>query len=200
MTLDQIRSKIYFLTGAPSASWTDSDLVVLANNALDRITSLILEADGRWQFDDNNQSDLPIGTTALVSGQTDYSIATSHLRITDVHVKDQNGNWYPLTAIDPEDDADEALATKYATSGQPCEYDILGTSVFLYPAPNYSQSASLKLFFQRGTSYFATSDTTKEPGFASLFHDLIPLWVAYNYAIANGKQNGPLIFAEIQRK
>lgn len=38
------------------------------------------------------------------------------------------------------------------------------------------------------------------PGFNSLYHDLIALWVAYEYALANGLKNINAIFAEIDRK
>jgi hypothetical protein len=47
---------------------------------------------------------------------------------------------------------------------------------------------------------FTSADTTKEPGFNSLYHDLVPLWVSYNYAIANGQPTANQYFAEIQRK
>lgn len=187
------------------------NLVVEANNALDRVTSLIMQSDGRWEWDDENNTDLPIATTSLVSGQQDYSLAITHLQITRVEIQDNvtpTAGWHKLSTIDQKDIFDDALenfpgvtdAQSSSTNGLPLYYDKLGNSLFLYPAPNYSQTASLKVYFKRPPSYFLTSDTTKSPGFNSLYHELIPLWVSYNYAIANGKGNANLLMAQIQLK
>jgi hypothetical protein len=49
--------------------------------------------------------------------------------------------------------------------------------------PNYSIDNGLKIYFSRGASYFASTDTTKSPGFASSFHKFVPLHMKTNYAI-----------------
>lgn len=175
-------------------------MAVLANNAVERIESLINNADDRWEFDDTNQTDLPIATTALVSGQKDYSLATSHISIDRVEVLDSSNNWWLLKPIDQHDVRYQALGSYYVTNGRPLEYDKLANSVFLYPTPNYSLSAALKVYFTRPPVAFISSDTTALPGFNQLFHDLIPLWISYEFALANGKSNAPNLFAEIQRK
>lgn len=201
MTLDQIRTKAYLLTSTSGTSdFPDATLVAEANNALERIVALINSADGRWQFDDTNNTDLPIATTDLVQNQQDYSLATSHLEITRVEVEDSSGHWQKLQPIDQTDIYNQSLTDYLKTAGTPSYYDKIGNSVFLYPKPNYSQSASLKLYFERGPNYFTTADTTKTPGFNTLFHDLIPYWIAYNFAVANGKQNAQQLFALIQEK
>lgn len=203
MTLNDIRSKINFLTSTNSTSFPDSLLVNEVNNALDRVTSLIMASDGRWQWDDENQTDLPIATTSLVSGQQDYTLAVSHLGIVRVEVQDNStptSAWHKLTPIDSADLYALAQTDYLSNNGMPTYYDKIGNSFFLYPAPNYSQNASLKIYFKRGPSYFTTGDTTKTPGFNSLYHELIPLWVAYSYAIANGKQNATLLMNQIQLK
>lgn len=201
MQLSDIRTKTYFLTSTSgTADFPDATLVVEANNALERIVSLINSADGRWQFDDTNNTDQPIATADIVSGQQDYSLLTSHLEITRAEIKDANGNWQKLVPIDQADVYNQSLTDFLKTTGTPIYYDKLANSVFLYPSPNYSQVSSLKLYFERGPNYFLTSDTTKTPGFNSLFHDLIPYWIAYNFAIANGKANTQSLLTEIQRK
>ncbi len=200
MTIDQIRSKVYFLTSSTATSFPDTKLIIEANNALDRIVSLIMQSDGRWQWDDENNSDLPIATTALVSGQKDYSLAVSHLQTTRVEVQDSHGDWHKLYPIDQVDVYDQSLTDFMKSDGLPKYYDKIGNSFFLYPGPNYSQTGSLKIYFKRGPSYFSTADVVKEPGFNSLYHELIPLWVAYSYAIANGKANAQLIYTQIQQK
>lgn len=206
MTYSDIVSKVYFLTSTNANSFPIANVTVEANNALDRVTSLIMQSDGRWQWDDENQTDLPIATTGIVASQQDYTLAVSHLQITRVELKDASGNWRKLKPIDESDVYDQSLTTFPSTSsgvavtGAPFWYDKIGNSFFLYPSPNYTQAASLKIWFKRGPSYFTTSDTTKTPGFNSIYHELVPLWVAYNYSIANGKENGPLIYNQIQIK
>lgn len=199
MTIDNIRTKTYLLTSTNSTSFPDASLIAEANNAYDRVVSLILKADGRWQFDDENNTDLPIATTALVSGQQDYALSIAHLDLLRVEVQDNATvpAWHKLIPIDQADLYNTAMTSFLSTNGLPTYYDKVGNSVFLYPAPNYAQSASLKVYFKRGPNYFITSDTTKAPGFNALYHDLIPLWIAYNFALANGKANASGLLQEI---
>lgn len=159
-----------------------SRFTALSNRALERITVLIREAQGRWQWEDGNNTDFPIATAALVADQQDYALdGTSHFRIERVEVQDSAGNWTKLTPFDQVDIYDQALTDFLADTGLPQYYDKLGNSLFLYPTPDYSQAASLKLYFERGPSYFLSSDTIKTPGFNPLFHRLIPMWASYDY-------------------
>lgn len=169
-----------------------------ANRALDRVVSLIMDADSRWQWDDNNNTDYPIATTNIVLGQQDYSFATTQLNIFRVEVMDTNGNWNRMLPID-QSDIQIAVENFQGSQGTPIFYDKLASSIFLYPTPSYSQSASLKLWFQRAASYFSTADTTKEPGFSSLFHKLIPLYMSYDYAFSKQLPLQNSILAEINK-
>ena len=69
------------------------------NEALNRVTSLILQSDARWQFDDTNNTDLPIGLTTLTTDQQDYSLSVTHLTINRVEILDANGNWQNLNQL-----------------------------------------------------------------------------------------------------
>jgi hypothetical protein len=155
------------------------------NEALNRVATLIMEADGRWQWDDTNQTDLPIGVTTLVAGQQDYSMSVDFLKITRVEILDANGSWHLLAPIDQVDVYNQSLTDFQKTNGLPMYYDKLGNSLFLYPAPlaaSVTTTGGLKVYFQRPPSYFTTSDTTKQPGFNSLFHRLVALIACRNYA------------------
>lgn len=200
MQYTDIVAKAYFLTSTNSTSFPIAQVTVEANNALERVASLIMQSDARWQWDDSNNTDLPIATTGLVANQQDYTLAVSHLDILRVEVQDTNGSWRKLIPIDQADIYGTSLTDFMKTAGAPYYYDKLGASVFLYPKPNYTQASSLKIWFQRGPSYFAVTDTSKSPGFNVLYHDLIPLWIAYNFALANGKENGSNLGAEIKSK
>lgn len=200
MTYTDILNKIYFLTKTNSTSFPIADITILANNAMERVASLIMQADGLWQYDDTNQTDLPIATTTLTSAQQDYTISNTHLAIERVEVKDTSSNWRKLSQIDKSEYQDVSLSQAFPSNGAPLYYDIQGSSLLLYPAPDYTQAASLKVYYKRGPSLFTTADTTKNPGFNSLYHDLIPLWVAYDYAVANGLPTANGFLAEILRK
>lgn len=211
MTFTQIETKFYQYAGLQSSNITDSVLNVFISEALRKVVSRIMVNDYRWQYDDSNHSDLPIATTTITSGQQDYGLATSHLTIDRVEIKDSNGDWKALKQIDQQrlkGDRRIALAEYKSVNGRPEEYDVLGNSVFLYPTPDYTQAASLKLYFTREPLTFDyTVDTlsdgsgsaSSEPGFNSLFHDLIPLYAAYDYALSRNKGNASLLFNEIQR-
>lgn len=204
MTISDIVSSVYIKTKTNATSFPAADMLIAVNNAYERVASLILQADGRWQWDDSNfTTDFPIATTDLVSGQNDYTLATSHLRILRVEVSNSSGTFIKLEQFDPADKLTESLTQEATITGTPTHYDVLGTSVVLYPKPNYNYTAGLKIYFQRGPDLFTSAQVTtgtKQPGFNSLYHDLIPLWVAYNYALDNqlGTANGYL--NEILRK
>lgn len=162
----------------------------LINNGLDETVGRLLGADGRWQYDDTNYSDYPIATTTLVDSQQDYVLDASHLKITGVEVLDSEGNYYPIFPIDEVDLQDSGMATTefMETAGLPMYYDIKSNSIFLYPKPSSNDvttSNGLKVYYQREPSYFAYTDTTKKPGFASIFHDIPALIACAKYAKAN---------------
>lgn len=174
------------------------------NEGLNRVASLILTSDGRWQWDDNNNTDFPIGTTNLVttlgSEQQDYAFAVTFLKITRVEVLDASGNWTLLRPIDQADIYDQSLTDFLKTAGLPKYYDKIANSIFLYPKPlatSVTSTAGLKVWFQRPPSYFTISDTTKVPGFNSMYHRLVALIASRDYALmkqlSNAKALGDLV-------
>jgi hypothetical protein len=160
------------------------------NEALNRVVNLIMTSDGRWQFDDTNDTDFPIATTNLVttagSEQQDYSFDVTMLRILRVEVLDSTGAWRKLKPLDETDVYDQSLTDLLKTPGLPLYYDPQGASVFLYPKPlatSVTSTAGLKVWFQRPPSYFTTTDTTKVPGFNSMYHRLVATIASRDYAL-----------------
>lgn len=201
MTISDIVNRVYFLTKTNSSSYVAADMLIAINSAYNRVASLIMQADGRWQWDDDNQTDLPIATTTITASQQDYAISVTHLKILRVDIKLQNATYF--TKLEPIDYADKEYIIDNTSTGSPQYYDIVGDSIFLYPIPAYTQAASLKVYFQRGPAEFTSAEVstgTKKPGFNSLYHDLIALWVAYDYAVTNVLPTAPGFLAEIQRK
>lgn len=166
------------------------------NSALDRALSIIFRSDGRWQFDDSNHTDYPIITIDLVANQRDYSFTEDEnsnliLEIEKVFVADtDNGPYREITAKDVQTDKDTVgFYDGNATTGSPSSYDKLATGIFLDPVPPANVTNGLKVYISREASYFATSDTTKKPGFAGIFHDYLVIRPAFEYAIENTLAN-----------
>lgn len=159
----------------------------LINRSLDKVTTLLLSSDGRWEFDDTNYTDLPIGTSTLVNGVQDVQLSVSHLRVLRVEILNAQGDYYKIEPFDLQDIGSQGMTEFESGVGSPRFYDIQGGSVFLYPRPQTGYvtfAAGIKVYYQREPSYFLTTDTTKAPGFASIFHRLVSRWACYDYALS----------------
>lgn len=169
--------------------WTGS-----VNLALDKVFHTIFRADGRWQFDDGNHTTYPILTGNLVDGQRDYSFTADSdsnliLDIQRVFIRTSTTQgYYEIFPTDVQS-APEGEISSFVdglnTEGQPYHYDKTSTGIFLDPIPSVDVSAGLKIYISREGSYFTTSDTTKFPGFAGLYHEYLVLEPCYRYARAN---------------
>ena len=175
--------------GTDDNSYPIADKTRDINAWYDRVVSLILLSDGRWQWDDSNQTTLPRCTATLVDGQKDYQIAGStFLEILRVEIKDNNGNYQLLKPFDERDIKNVALSELYKTNGMPVAYDKIGDSVILYPTPaagSVTTTKGLRVNLQRGPSLFVVGDTTKSPGFNPLFHRLLSFGPSLDYCLQN---------------
>lgn len=173
------------------------------NLALDEVLSIIFEVGGTWQFDDTNHSDYPIITTDIISGQRDYTFVSDDagnliLDVFRVQVADENGLFVDITPVDVSGkDAPASFTDGLDTDGQPNAYDKLANGIFLDPIPNYNRTDGLKVYINREGSYFASSDTTKKPGFAGLFHEYLALRPSYYYALRNSLPNVKVLKQEM---
>lgn len=192
MTYSDLQLDTDFLVDTDSVTYPVINKTRNANFALDEATAIIIGCDGTWQFDDSNYTDLPIGSTHIISGQKDYSFSDEHLNIEAIEVKDTDGKWIQLSPIDLYDTEKWGSISDFMNqTGTPQYYDKVGDSIFLYPTPNFSQDDSLRAHFQRKIEHFTTSDTTKEAGFAKHLHRFISISMAYDWAVAkqHTKQN-----------
>jgi len=168
------------ICGTTSVNYTLKDKARRANMGMSKFVELALSNDTRWQFDDSNNTDLPIATTDLVQNQSDYSFEGGFLKILKVEIKDSTGNFVSIQPIDRRP-ATEPLETAFGVSGQPLYYDKVGNSIMLFPKPASASSASLKVYFQRDATVFVSTDTTKYCGIPSIFHELIAFYIAEPY-------------------
>lgn len=174
------------------------------NAAQDEVFSLIFQVGGTWQFDDSNHPRYPIITTSIVSGQRDYSFTTDQqgnliLDIQKVLVADSTGLFRELTPVDVPSGSPSNYWDGLNTGGIPNSYEKNANGIFLDPIPNYNRSGGLKIYISREGSYFTTSDTTKKPGFAGLFHEYLALRPSYFYCIRNSKSNATALEREMEK-
>jgi len=142
------------------------------NEGMSKFSTLAMESDTRWQWQDSNYTTLPVSYTDLNANETpqkDYEMSLDFLKINHVYVKDADGNYQPLSPIDEHDLAKNGLSpeTFLSEAGMPKYYDKKGRSIFLYPAPATAQvteSEGLQVSYSSPANYFSTTDTVTEAG------------------------------------
>jgi hypothetical protein len=168
----------------------NSDLLAtftrLLNQAYNKASTVIMQSDGRWQFDDTNHTDLPVGSTELTEDQDEYVLDAEHLRVIKVLVKDPAGNILTLRPIDIHDPEAKMMYQNFPiTKGVPTHYDKQANILKIYPTPNYTVADSgLTVHYQRLPVYFTSSDTTKVAGIPKLFSRYLSLCASIDYATA----------------
>ena len=188
--------------------WTNSTTYPIAektrdiNLALDKTFALIFQAGGTWQFDDSNHTDYPIITANVVLGQRDYPFTTDGtsnliLDIYKVLVADSNGNFFEIYPTDQQSYAPTGYLDGLNTQGLPTSYDKTANGIFLEPIPNYNRTNGIKMLINRTGSYFTTTDTTKKPGFAGIFHEYLALRPSFQYAYRHGLPQANFLKAEM---
>jgi hypothetical protein len=178
-----------------------ADFTNRINRSYDKLATIIMSVDNRWQWDDRNYtSTLPIAETDIVNGQRDYTIDVEHLRILKVQVKDSAGNLITARPIDIHDPEGRAMYDQAPTAvqGIPMMYDKFADVIRLYPEPNYDATDGLVVHFQRPPSYFETTDTTKTAGVPSLFHRYLSLEASTDYAVSHQLKNKNDLFQMTQ--
>src|SRR3990167_909451 len=133
MTISDINAETRILCDADSISYTAADLLRRVNNALEILVGKIINADGTWQYDDTNYTDLPVGTATLLSGQSSCSFAAEYLDILEVMILTTGGVYKRIEPFDPDElgmsfDEWTNSATGTPPNGFPEFYDKVGDS------------------------------------------------------------------------
>lgn len=161
-----------------------ADFTSRINRAYDKAATRIMAVDGRWQWDDSNYTDFPIGSTDLVSGQQDYTLDVEFLDIVKVVIQDQASNKMVMRPIDINDPEGRRYITDIPQAGGiPSYYDKTGASLFLSPIPNYNKTGGLTVYYRRKPSYFSVGDTKKPVGIPFNFHRYLSLLASFDYAV-----------------
>lgn len=189
-----------------STQWETFNVVNSCNDWLNKIFTYGKINDKKFQLDDTNHTDLPIGTTNLVANQSDYSFLTDQqgnriTNLTRIDILDSTGLYRQLLPIDQAQIAGIALNEWNKTPGLPMYYDKIADNIIrLYPAPATSVTSGIKFYFQRSPSYFAATDTTKAPGVADDLHRGFVIASAYDAALTLGLNNLQALSVELQKE
>jgi len=200
--LQQVRS----LMRVDATQWPTWKVVNSVNNWLDTVAGYAIGADSRFQWDDTNHSALPIGTTNLVANQSDYSFLTDEqgnriITLTRIDILKTTGGLYEQLELIDQSEINGALDEFEKTAGIPYCYDKIADNIIrLYPEPSASITAGLKFYFQRTPSYFAATDTTKQPGVPQTLHRGFIIAAAYDGALTLGLKNLQALSIEIQKE
>lgn len=198
MTISDLNQEVRDLCDADSTSYTAATLLRRVNSALETLIGKIINADGKWQYDDTNYTDLPVGTGNLVSGQSSYSFASEYLDILEVMILTTGGIYQRITPFDPSElgqSFDEWVGSSTGTppNGFPQYYDKLGDSIRLDRSPTAAYATltnGLKVRFSRTADLFTAAQVTtgtKVPGIASPYHQLIAYMAAIPYCMSYKK-------------
>ena len=184
---DSIIADIDFLLFGNSATlntnFSLTDRTRNVNIMLDEVVSELYKADPNYQWDDTTNTDFPIATLTLTSGQDHYTMLDSASVIWKVRMKDEAGVLRTLTPRLKSEFSDSQLNS---SGGSPVGYYKLGGAVFPVPTPNYGFSAGVELTFQRGANHFTIATTDTVPGFNTRFHQYLSVGSAHRYAVASG--------------
>lgn len=162
------------------------EFTALVNQIGRKVWAIIFESYGGWQYEDGNQTDLPASVTTLTADQTTYAMPSGSLSVRGIEVKNTGGVWSRLFPITEEEIRDrQAMGEFFKTSGTPLYYQMIGQTIRIFPASNWTQSSSFKVFYDRGSVAFVSTDTTATPGFISEFHDILSVGASLQYLIPN---------------
>lgn len=189
--LGLIEDITFLLSGVDTTSYPTADRTRNINERYRHVLANIFEVYGGWVFQDDNLSTTPYADQTLTSGTAVYAIPTGALTINMVQLKNSGGTYdRPLTPISLDQFRLLGAENANSSTGSPRYYMLYEDSIRLLPTPNYTvASTGIRVFFEQGISAFAASDTTKTPGFASIFHRALSIGAAIDYAIAKGKQS-----------
>lgn len=166
-----------------------------ANDAMSKIWMWIFFVHGGWKYDDKNKSDLPSASQDLTSGTASYALPTEALTVEAIEIKDPNGKFIKLTPTTDEEIRRTGSVGSFMDSqeGVPQYYTLTGSTVKIFPTPNYTQAVGFKVFFDRASVAFDWEDTDLTPGFESEFHDAVPTWASIKWLKINKPNSNTLV-------
>jgi hypothetical protein len=185
---DSLIEDITFRTSADLNMFPLADRTRYINEAYSRAAYIIMKADGRMTWDDPNHPDQPISTFDLVKNQAEYNIFSSTpsvlqdwLAIQRVDIFNSGGVGVQLVELDQQDYKGVAQSEMEKSPSIPYAFDLVGSIMRMYPAPDYDYSGGCTIWFDRAPSYFTVSDTVKRPGFDTRCHQYLSIYASHQF-------------------
>jgi len=181
-----------------ATQWKTEYITNSVNSYLDKIFNYGFSLNKKFNLDDSNHTKLPIGTTNLTSGQSDYAFLTDEqsnriINVLRIEIGDIN-----LKQIDERDINDITLTNYRKVDGTPVEYDKIADNIIrLYPTPDTTTANGITYYFQRAPSYFTAADTTKEPGLPASLHRGFIVNAAFDIGVSLGLENTNILAQEV---
>ena len=168
ISTDGICQEIDRKCGSSANTYPVKDKIARINAALDRYLTLAFQADGRWNFDDINETSPPIDTQSIVSGTNRYKLSAfseTLLSLIRLEILNSAGTGLPLIPETMDDltgaiynqtgrisgSVSDTFQERYvnASSGTPTHYIKYGDFIYLRPNPDYSETDGLLAYFNR---------------------------------------------------
>lgn len=173
-----------------------AEKALYANWGMRKIWAAIYRCYGGWILDDKNQTDLPELTADLSLNQY-YGLPEAE-SLYSVDFMDASGTWNPLKPITIEDMSMRGYAESefMKTAGTPVYYRPIGGGFKVYPASDTARALAIRIKINRNIVPFTSTTEAVEPGFDSLFHEAVALYMALEYAklhslaVAGGTMRG----------
>ncbi len=189
MTIGNISSLITFLTNADTTAYTNANRLLNINDHLNRIQTTILRSQDEWDFDDKNNTDLPILTADIVANQQYYTLPTGMIDMKRLEMSFDGVTFYKAMPLDINERQTDTSNLSDFSQNQPY-YDMVSSDTFtLYPIPTANVTGGLKIWVSRTPVEFTSAELTtgtKEPGFESLFHQMLAYGSAMDFCMARG--------------
>lgn len=179
---------ITFLLGIDTNAYPLADRTRNINERFKMVWQMIFEAYGGWLFIDDNTSDtstgVPYADQNLVSGTGLYALPSAALTVMEVSILNSGSTREILKNLSYEEFKQIGGDASFTTNSMPRWFILQGDVIRLLPIPNYSATNGLRVYFEQSISAFASTDTTKTPGFASIFHRMLSVGASLDYALA----------------
>lgn len=196
------------ISGANTTNYSLEQRTRDFNAGMDLYYSWAFEADGRWNYDDVNETTPPIDEQNIVSGTNRYKIGTFTEKVIKVirveiltsaaegrylepetfgvldRVVNQHGSESGRLGVINHDTFQSLYID--ANSGTPSHYCKYGDFIYLRPKPDYSEADGLKIYFNRPATYMASNDTTDVPGVVLTHIPIVCELAANRYKLVKG--------------
>lgn len=194
-TQAELVNHLRFLSGDNSTSLTTADAVSLLNFGIDQYSYLAITSDGRWQFDDTENTDVPRASVTLNSGEVAIPFASTHLTIRFAEITDAEGNKARLDTFDRRDSG--YTTPKTTDTGQPSAYNYeAGVMYFdVYANANYT----VTIHFSRVATHFTEANTTQVLGIPSIHTEYIVLHALHRLSLRTGNENRAVVRNELEQ-